>query len=63
MPRQIDLKLREERIGELIEMVGSKSRNFTDPPIIVIGGYALRGHVPFQRYSRDCDFAMPKGTR
>ena len=29
--------------------------------MVVIGGYALRAYIPFSRYSRDCDFALPKG--
>ena len=54
------MRRREQRIAELIEAVGDKSKGFTKPPIVVIGGYALRAHVPFSRFSRDCDFAMPR---
>ncbi|MBI4447189.1 MAG: nucleotidyl transferase AbiEii/AbiGii toxin family protein [Acidobacteria bacterium] len=62
MVSQIELMaLREERIGELVERVRQKSKGFRKPPIIVIGGYALRAYVPFLRYSRDCDFALPMG--
>ena len=53
-------ELREARIGELLRTAQRKSKNFSSPPLIVIGGYALRVHVPFARYSRDCDFAIPK---
>src|SRR5437867_12054281 len=61
LPRQLDLmKLREARIGELLRVVQKKSKNFNAPLLIVIGGYALRAHVPFARHSRDCDFAVPK---
>ena len=51
---------RERRIGELILIVGKKTHGFIKPPVIVIGGYALRSFLPFTRYSRDCDFAIPK---
>ena len=61
MAKQLDLmRQREQRIAELIETVADKSKGFTNPPIVVIGGYALRAHVPFSRFSRDCDFAMPQ---
>ena len=52
--------LREKQIGELIKRIRDRSGGFRKPPIIVIGGYALRAFVPFARYSRDCDFALPK---
>ena len=62
MPKQIELmQAREQRIAELIEILRKKSRNWKKPPIVVIGGYALRAYIPFSRYSRDCDFALPKG--
>ena len=54
------MRQREQRIAELIETVAEKSKGFTNPPIVVIGGYALRAHVPFSRFSRDWDFAMPQ---
>lgn len=54
------MRLRETRIGGLVELLREKSREFTQPPLIVIGGYALRAYVPMTRYSRDCDFAIPK---
>lgn len=61
MPKQLEMmRLRETRIGGLVELLREKSREFTQPPIIVIGGYALRAYVPMARYSRDCDFAIPK---
>lgn len=62
MVKQLELMaLREKRIGELLERVRQESIGFKKPPIIVIGGYALRAYVPFARYSRDCNFALPKG--
>lgn len=57
------MRQREQRIGELIQRVGAKSNAFTSPAIVVIGGYALRAHIPFSRFSRDCDFALPKRSR
>lgn len=58
---QIDMmKIREREIARLIEVVRNKSKNFTKPKLILIGGYALRAFVPFSRYTRDCDFALKK---
>jgi hypothetical protein len=57
------MRQREQRIGELIQRVGTKSKAFASPTIIVIGGYALRAHIQFSRFSRDCDFALPKRSR
>jgi hypothetical protein len=62
LAKQLEIMaLREKRIGELVERVGEQSKGFKKPPIIVIGGYALRAYVPLSRHSRDCDFALPKG--
>ena len=60
MPKNISDQ-REERIGELITALSKKTNQFTSPPLIMIGGYALRAYLPLSRYSRDCDFAIPKG--
>lgn len=58
----IDLmKRREDEIAELILMLAEKTKSFTEPKLVVIGGYALRAFVPFSRYSRDCDFVMKDG--
>lgn len=54
------MALREEQIGELLERLRQKSSDFRKPPLIVIGGYALRAYVPVSRYSRDCDFVIPR---
>jgi hypothetical protein len=51
---------REEVIAGLIETVSKKSQGFSAPPITTIGGYAMRAFVPFSRYTRDCDFVIPK---
>jgi len=52
---------REEEIAELILLLSEKSKSFTEPKMVVIGGYALRAFIPFSRYSRDCDFLMKEG--
>jgi len=52
---------REQEIAELVNHLSQKSKGFTKPKLIVIGGYALRAFVPFSRYSRDCDFALKEG--
>lgn len=63
MVRQIDImQKREDVISGLIETVSRKSDGFTTPPITTIGGYALRAYIPFSRYTRDCDFVIPKIT-
>lgn len=49
---------REEEMAELILLLSEKSKSFTEPNMVVIGGYALRAFIPFSRYSRDCDFVM-----
>jgi len=59
--KQIEImQLREKEIGKLLEYISKKSEGFTKPKIITIGGYALRGHMPFSRYTRDCDFVLKK---
>ncbi len=52
---------REEEIAEMINYLSQKSKGFTRPKLVVIGGYALRAFVPFSRYSRDCDFVLKAG--
>lgn len=52
---------REEEMAELIFWLSEKSKSFTNPKMIVIGGYALRAFIPFSRYSRDYDFVMKEG--
>ncbi len=54
------MNIREQEIAKLIELVKSKSKNFSSPKLILIGGYALRAYIPFSRYTRDCDFALKK---
>jgi hypothetical protein len=57
------MKKREENIANLIDFFSNRSKGFTQPKIITIGGYALRAFVPFRRYSRDWDFIMKKKNR
>ena len=33
---------REKEIAKLIELLSDKSRNFENPKLVMIGGYALR---------------------
>lgn len=62
MARHIDvMQKREGLMAGLILKVSEASEGFTLPPITMVGGYALRAFVPFSRYTRDCDFVLPKG--
>lgn len=59
MPKYLEtIKYREEEIGEVIEILEQKSRGFTKPKLILIGGYALRAYIPYSRATRDCDFVV-----
>ena len=61
MPKAADLmKRREEEVYNTLLSLSEKTRGFTDPELVVIGGYALRAFTRFSRYTRDCDFAMLK---
>ena len=61
MPKHVDvMSLREEEIFKLVNLISRKSNNFTNPEIILIGGYALRSYIPYSRYTRDCDFVIRK---
>ena len=55
------MEKREEETARLVSMLSEKSRSFTEPKMVLIGGYALRVFVPFSRYSKDCDFALKEG--
>ena len=62
MAKQMELmKLREREILSWVELLSLKSQSFKKPRMVMIGGYALRGYVPFSRYTRDCDFVVEKG--
>jgi len=54
------MKIREDRIYEIIDLISKKSKKFTKPKIITIGGYGLRAFIPFSRFTRDCDFVFKK---
>jgi hypothetical protein len=61
LPSALDLmKRREEEILNSLVFISERTKDFTDPELIVIGGYALRAFVPFSRFTRDCDFALMK---
>lgn len=61
MPKHKDvMDSREEAIAKLLEFISRKSEGFTNPKIILIGGYALRAYSQYSRYTRDCDFVMRK---
>lgn len=62
MPKAIELMKRrgEEEILSSLLSLSEKAKGFTEPELIMIGGYALRAFIPFSRFTRDCDFAMMK---
>lgn len=61
MPKHSDvMNLREDEIFRLVKLISEKSESFTNPKIILIGGYALRAYTPYSRYTRDCDFVIRK---
>ena len=61
MPKAIDLiKRREEEILSSLVFLSERTKGFTDPELMMVGGYALRAFIPFSRFTRDCDFALMK---
>ena len=61
MPKARDLmKRREEEISNSVAFLSERTKGFTDPELMMIGGYALRAFIPFSRFTRDCDFALMK---
>lgn len=61
MPRVIEMmKRREEEILKAVLHFSERAKGFTNPDLIVIGGYAIRAFIPFSRFTRDCDFALRK---
>jgi hypothetical protein len=54
------MKRREEEILNSLLFLSKKTNDFTNPELILIGGYALRAFIPFSRFTRDCDFALMK---
>jgi PAS domain-containing protein len=62
LPKVIDLmKRREEEILSTLLSLSEKTKFFTEPKLVMIGGYALRAFIHFSRFTRDCDFALMKG--
>jgi len=61
LPKAIDLMgRREEEILNSLVFLSERTKGFTNPELIMIGGYALRAFIPFSRFTRDCDFALMK---
>ena len=61
MPKHKDMMdMREEEIAKVLEFLSRHSDGFTNPRLILIGGYALRAYSQYSRYTRDCDFVMRK---
>ena len=59
MAKQIEvMQLREEAIFEILQRLSSVSKGFSEPKLILIGGYALRAYVDLSRHTRDCDFVV-----
>lgn len=54
------MKRREEELLKAILYLSGKSNGFTNPRLILTGGYALRAFIPFSRLTRDCDFIVRK---
>ena len=64
MPKHIDMmRLREEEVFSLLEFISKKTKGFSNPKLITIGGYAIRAYIPFTRYTRDCDFVLRKTNK
>ncbi len=61
MPEAIELmKNREEELLKVIRKLSERTNSFSNPKLLLIGGYALRAFIPISRYTRDCDFALRK---
>jgi len=54
------MRKREEEILKILTYLSGKTKFFTKPKLILIGGYALRAFIKFSRYTRDCDFILKK---
>jgi hypothetical protein len=54
------IKRREEELLKAIRSLSEKTEGFTNPRLILIGGYALRAFIRFSRFTRDCDFIIKK---
>ena len=61
MPKALRLmELREREVLKALEWLKQRTGGFTDPRLVMVGGYALRAYVRFARYTRDCDFILRK---
>jgi len=61
LPRAIDMmRRREKEILGALKHLSEKTDGFSDPRLLLIGGYALRAFVPLARFTRDCDFVVKK---
>lgn len=61
MPRAINMmRRREEEISKALLHLSERTKEFTNPELIMTGGYALRVFIPLSRFTRDCDFALRK---
>lgn len=61
MPRAINMmRRREEEIIKVVLNLSENTEGFSDPELIMIGGYALRAFIRLSRFTRDCDFALRK---
>lgn len=61
MPKIINMmKKREEEILKIIRYLSEETDGFSEPRMVMIGGYALRAFIKFSRYTRDCDFVLRK---
>ncbi len=61
MPRAIDMmRRREEEILRALKHLSEKTDGFSEPRLLLIGGYALRAFIPLTRFTRDCDFVAKK---
>lgn len=61
MPRAINMmRRREEEILKALLHLSERTKEFTNPELIMTGGYALRVFIPLSRFTRDCDFALRK---
>lgn len=54
------MRRREKEILKTILHLSEKTRGFTNPELIIIGGYVLRAFISLSRFTRDCDFALRK---
>jgi hypothetical protein len=54
------MKRRGEEILNSLLFLSERTKGFTDPELVMIGGCALRAFIQFSRFTRDCDFALMK---